>query len=74
MSVPKPLQYASLALGLYGVCVLVLRFGRDGMGWGRALLIGVVVTPVVYLWSRLRDRLNRRAEDAGRRWRARRRA
>ncbi|GGX10210.1 hypothetical protein [Streptomyces chryseus] len=74
MKLTDPLKYASLALGLYGVCVLVLRFGRDGMGWGQALLIGVVVTPVVYLWSRLRDRLNRGAGDAGRRWRARRRA
>jgi hypothetical protein len=72
MNLPKPLKIALLLLGTYVVSVLVFRFGRNGTEWDRALLISLVVAPVALLWAGIRDRINKKAETAGRRWRAKR--
>ncbi|MFC8914853.1 hypothetical protein ACFT5C_03695 [Streptomyces sp. NPDC057116] len=74
MTLPKPLKVALLLLGVYVVAVLLFRFGRNGMEWDRALLVSLVVAPVALLWGHVRDRINKGAEKAGRRWRAKRRA
>ncbi|WP_189552541.1 hypothetical protein [Streptomyces lavendofoliae] len=71
MKMPKPLKIALLLLGVYVLSVLMLRFGRNGMEWDRALLIGLVMAPVVLLWSHVRDRVDEGASTRGRRWRRR---
>ncbi|MEU4466276.1 hypothetical protein AB0G20_21700 [Streptomyces sp. NPDC024017] len=57
MTLPKHLKNA-LIIGLAYVCVvLIMRYRRDGMDWGPALLIGLLVTPLALLLSWGRDRL-----------------
>ncbi|MEV5356154.1 hypothetical protein [Streptomyces sp. NPDC052693] len=73
MTLPKPLKNALIAVLAYVCVVLVMRYRRDGMDWGPALLIGLVVTPLALLWSAGRDRLMGKAARAGERTRARRR-
>ncbi|MGC5038172.1 MULTISPECIES: hypothetical protein [unclassified Streptomyces] len=73
MTLPGPLKNALIVVLTYACAVLVLRFRRDGMDWGPALLIGLVVTPLFLLLSWGRERLNGKAARAGERLRARRR-
>ncbi|MGV9501069.1 hypothetical protein ACWDQ0_22555 [Streptomyces sp. NPDC003642] len=73
MTLPKSLKNALIVV-LTCVCVvLIMRYRRDGMDWGPALLIGLLVTPLALLLSEGRDRLMAKATSAGRRARARRR-
>lgn len=74
MTLPKPARIALLGIGLYALCVLLLRFGRSGMEWDEALLIALVTAPVLAGWSLVRGRMNNRAREAGEGMRARRRA
>ncbi len=73
MKLPKPLKNALIVVLTYACVVLVMRYRRDGMDWGPALLIGLLVTPLALLWSAGRDRLTGKAARAGERVRARRR-
>ncbi|MEU7723204.1 hypothetical protein [Streptomyces tibetensis] len=57
----------------YVLLVLLMRYRRDGMDWGPALLIGLLATPLALLLSWGRERLNGKARRAGERARARRR-
>jgi hypothetical protein len=63
----KWMKYAGLALALYALMVLMIRFADGGTGWGTALPAALVATPLV-LWAIwLRGRLMERARDWGRR-------
>ncbi|MFF8670110.1 hypothetical protein [Streptomyces sp. NPDC015242] len=72
MTPPKPLKNALIVLLTYVCVVLIMRYRRDGMDWGPALLIGLLVTPLALLLSAGRERLMAKATRAGRRARARR--
>ncbi|WP_406005016.1 hypothetical protein OG440_01680 [Streptomyces sp. NBC_00637] len=71
MTLPKPLRTALMLVALYAVCVLFLRYRRDGMDWQPALLIGLAMTPLALLLAKGRDKLNGKTRDAGARWRDR---
>ncbi|OUD01223.1 hypothetical protein CA983_21280 [Streptomyces swartbergensis] len=73
MTLPKPLKNALIVVLTYACVVLIMRYRRDGMDWGPALLIGLLVTPLALLLSWGRDRLIGKAQRAGERARARRR-
>jgi hypothetical protein len=73
MTLPKPLKNALIVVLTYACVVLIMRYRRDGMDWGPALLIGLLVTPLALLLSWGRDRLMGKAERAGERARVRRR-
>ncbi|MFD5447981.1 hypothetical protein ACWDTR_27085 [Streptomyces sp. NPDC003470] len=73
MTLPKPLRWSLLTVLAYVCVVLVLRYRHDGMDWGPALLIALLVTPLALLLSRGRERLMDRARRAGERARERRR-
>ncbi|MCS0635466.1 hypothetical protein NX801_07300 [Streptomyces sp. LP05-1] len=66
------MKIALYAVGLYVICVLMLRFRRDGMEWDKALLVGLAVTPLAAGLGWLRDGMLKGAPERGRRWRARR--
>ncbi|KOX05410.1 hypothetical protein ADK65_03035 [Streptomyces sp. NRRL B-1140] len=57
---------AAYTLALYALAVVVLRFS-SGEGWGAALLIALVVTPLALWMGRLRRRMNEQAAEWGRR-------
>jgi hypothetical protein len=67
------LKNALIVVLTYACVVLIMRYRRDGMDWGPALLIGLLVTPLALLLSVGRDRLMGKAERAGERAGARRR-
>ncbi|MFE6196062.1 hypothetical protein ACFVOP_12560 [Streptomyces sp. NPDC057840] len=69
MTLPKPLKNALIVLLTYVCVVLIMRYRRDGMDWGPALLIGLLVTPLALLLSAGRERLMAKATSAGRRTR-----
>ncbi|MDT0386261.1 hypothetical protein [Streptomyces dubilierae] len=73
MTLSKPLKNALIVLLTYVCAVLIMRYRRDGMDWGPALLIGLLITPLALLLSAGRDRLMAKATRAGERARARRR-
>ncbi|MFF5369794.1 hypothetical protein [Streptomyces sp. NPDC013187] len=73
MTLPKPLGTALIILLTYVFLVLLMRYRRDGMDWGPALLIGLLATPLALLVSWGRDRLMGKARRAGERARAHRR-
>ncbi|WP_244207041.1 hypothetical protein [Streptomyces swartbergensis] len=67
------MKNALIVVLTYACVVLIMRYRRDGMDWGPALLIGLLVTPLALLLSWGRDRLIGKAQRAGERARARRR-
>jgi hypothetical protein len=73
MTLPKHLKNALIVVLTYVCVVLIMRYRRDGMDRGPALLIGLLVTPLALLLSWGRDRLIGKAGRAGERARARRR-
>jgi hypothetical protein len=73
MTLSKPLKNALLVVLTYACAVLILRYRRDGMDWGPALLVSLLVTPLALLLSSGRDRLMDTARRAGARARERRR-
>lgn len=73
MTLPKPLKNALIVVLTYAVVVLFMRYRREGMDWGPALLIGLLATPLALLMSWGRERLIGKAQRAGERARARRR-
>ncbi|MER7190767.1 hypothetical protein [Streptomyces flaveolus] len=73
MTLSKPLKNALIVVLTYACAVLILRYRRDGMDWGPALLIALLVTPLVLLLSAGRERLMGTARRAGERARERRR-
>ncbi|MFJ8469426.1 hypothetical protein [Streptomyces swartbergensis] len=73
MTLPKPLKNALIVVLAYACVVLIMRYRGDGMDWGPALLISLLVTPLALLLSWGRERLMGKAERAGERARARRR-
>ncbi|MFF1375930.1 hypothetical protein [Streptomyces sp. NPDC058308] len=72
MNLSKPVKTALTVVVMYAICVPLLHYRRDGMDWGSALLVGVVVTPLALMLTWVRDRLNGKAQRAGLRWRERR--
>ncbi|MGI5424672.1 hypothetical protein [Streptomyces sp. CA-179760] len=58
---------AACALAIYALSVVVLRFSVGGQGWGTALLLALVVTPLTLWMGWLRGRLNEQAAEWGRR-------
>ncbi|MDG9712387.1 hypothetical protein [Streptomyces sp. DH10] len=58
---------AAYALALYVLSVVVLRFSSGGQGWGTALLLALVTTPLALWMGWLRSRLNEQAAEWGRR-------
>ncbi|MFJ8545964.1 hypothetical protein ACIRFH_28945 [Streptomyces sp. NPDC093586] len=73
MTLSRPLKNALIVVLTYTCVVLILRYRRDGMDWGPALLIALFVTPLALLLSSGRDRLMATARRAGERARERRR-
>ncbi|GGM16793.1 hypothetical protein GCM10010129_71220 [Streptomyces fumigatiscleroticus] len=73
MTLSKPLKNALIVVLAYACVVLMMRYRRDGMDWGPALLIGLLVTPLALLLSEGRGRLVEKARRAGERTRERRR-
>ncbi|WP_077799697.1 hypothetical protein [Streptomyces sp. JHA26] len=73
MTLPKPLKNALVVVLAYVCIALLLRYRRDGMDWGPALLIALLATPLALLLSAGRDRLMNSAQRAGERARERRR-
>ncbi|MER7479099.1 hypothetical protein ABTX60_15870 [Streptomyces sp. NPDC126510] len=73
MTLPGPLKTALIIVLTYALLVLLMRYRRDGMDWGPALLIGLLATPLALLLSWGRDRFIGKARRAGERARARRR-
>ncbi|MER7479686.1 hypothetical protein ABTX60_18970 [Streptomyces sp. NPDC126510] len=57
---------AAYTLALYGLTVVMLRFS-SGEGWGRALLIALVITPLAFWIGWLRRRMSEQAQEWGRR-------
>ncbi|MBW5421391.1 hypothetical protein GKQ77_07395 [Streptomyces sp. BG9H] len=72
MNLPKPLKTVLTVALMYAICVLLLRYRRDGMDWTLALLLGLALAPVALLLSWGRERLNGKAQAAGQRRRERR--
>ncbi|GGY10317.1 hypothetical protein [Streptomyces djakartensis] len=58
---------AAYALALYAVAVLMIRFSSGGTGWGTALLLALVATPLALWMGWLRNRLSEQAQEWGRR-------
>ncbi|MFF7857524.1 hypothetical protein [Streptomyces sp. NPDC007904] len=57
---------AAYALALYALVVLMFRFS-SGEGWGEALLLALVVTPLAFWMGRLRRPMSEQAQEWGRR-------
>ncbi|MGC3003021.1 hypothetical protein ACPF8X_32795 [Streptomyces sp. G35A] len=57
---------AAYALALYALVVLMFRFS-SGEGWGEALLIALVATPLAFWMGWLRRRMSEQAQEWGRR-------
>ncbi|MGA5362230.1 hypothetical protein [Streptomyces purpurascens] len=58
---------AAYALAIYALSAVVIRFSAGGQGWGTALLLGLVVTPLALWMGWLRRRLTEQAAEWGRR-------
>lgn len=58
---------AVYALALYALSVLVFRFSSGGQGWGTALLLALVATPLAFWMGWLRRRTSEQAQEWGRR-------
>ncbi|CAL9395464.1 hypothetical protein [Streptomyces sp. NPDC057794] len=58
---------AALALALYALSVLVIRYSSGGTGWGTALLLALVTTPLALWMGWLRGRLTEQAAERARR-------
>ncbi|MEU0587694.1 hypothetical protein [Streptomyces sp. NPDC006132] len=63
----KGQKNAAYALALYALLAVVFRYASGGMGWGTALLIALVATPLALWMGWLRRRLNEQAAEWGRR-------
>jgi archaellum biogenesis protein FlaJ (TadC family) len=57
---------AAYTLALYALVVVMFRIS-SGAGWGMALLIALVVTPLALWMGWLRRRMNEQAQEWGRR-------
>ncbi|GHD24387.1 hypothetical protein GCM10010313_61100 [Streptomyces violarus] len=58
---------AAYALALYALLVVVFRFSSGGQGWGTALLLALVATPLALWMGWLRRRISEQAQEWGRR-------
>ncbi|MEV4336986.1 hypothetical protein [Streptomyces sp. NPDC049590] len=63
----KPLRTAGVVVGMYALLVLGIRFAGGGVGWGPALLIALVLTPLALWLTWLRRRMRERAREWGQR-------
>ncbi|MEV7079843.1 hypothetical protein AB0N88_15025 [Streptomyces sp. NPDC093516] len=57
----------AVALALYALMAVVIRYSSGGTGWGTALLVALVATPLALWMGWLRRRLNEQAVEWGRR-------
>ncbi|MFD5133208.1 hypothetical protein [Streptomyces olindensis] len=63
----KGQKNAAYALALYALLAVVFRLSSGGQGWGTALLLALVATPLALWMGWLRRRLNEQAVEWGRR-------
>lgn len=67
MNLTKRMRSVLVAVVIYVVAVLALRFSGSGIDWWTALAMGLVVTPLALWMAWLRRRFTERAVEFGRR-------